>query len=519
MLMLAVAPFSAGQEYNFNPEEMIAAGHAPDTVLVGFRPEAGRGGPDAVAQEFGLERIKHFKQIDVGVFRVPGGDAPGAAMRIATHEAVAFAEPNYIRRTCFTPNDPNYGQQWGFPKINAEAAWDVTLGSSDVIVAVIDTGIDQDHPDLVNQRWINAGEIAGNGVDDDGNGYVDDRFGYDFFGNAFLGIFPPGEGAEDNDPEDDMGHGSHTAGTVAAQTDNAIGVAGTASGCRVMVVRALGTIFGFGYSSDIIEAQLYAADNGADIISMSLGSPQFSQAELNAAIYAESLGVLVVAAAGNDGDQTLSYPAGYPMVMAVSATTSGDGIASFSTRGANVEVAAPGQGIVSCWTGAGYQSADGTSMACPHAAGVCALALSLNTAITAGQARQMVRNGAIDLGTAGWDLKFGVGRLDAHAAVTAAVPDAGQIALFTPGDGSTLNSGSIPFGFGWSRVSGADTYALQFKTPGGLVKTLTGLGDNFFYPSQGTWTSMPRGTYQWRAGALDANGNLLSATGWWHFTR
>jgi len=283
------------------------------------------------------------------------------------------------------------------------------------------------------------------------------------------------------------------------------------------VIRALGGLLGMGYSSDIISAMLYAADNGANIVSMSLGSTQFSQAELAAVVYGENLDVLFVAAAGNGGNTALNYPAGYPQVMAVSATNSSDSLAGFSTQGANVELAAPGVNILSTWKGGGYYTADGTSMACPHAAGVAALVRSLDPTLTASQVRQMVRAGTVDLGTPGWDFQFGDGRLDAYGALTVPVPDPTQIALLTPGDGSTLNSGASPFGFGWTGTAGAATYAIQIQLPSGGTITLTGLSDNYYYPSQSSWNSAQAGVYMWRAAALNGSGQVITVTDWWEF--
>jgi len=515
----AAQPLASAQDRPVDVARLLERGYAPDTILVQFKPEAAKSAVDAITRAMDMERVRYFEQIDVGVYKIPVDTVLSTVDTLGAFPEVAFAEPNYIRRTSFIPNDPRYSDQWGFPKISAPAAWDITLGSSDVIVAVIDTGIDQDHPDLINQRWINTDEIAGNGIDDDNNGYTDDRFGYDFFGNALFGIIPPGENAEDNDPEDDMGHGSHTAGTVAAETDNATGVAGTASGCRVMVVRALGTILGMGYSSDIINAMFYATDNGAHVISMSLGSTAFSTAELTAAVYAENNDVLIVAAAGNGGNTQMNYPAGYPTVLSVSATTSADGLASFSSRGANVDVAAPGVGIVSCDLGGGYASQQGTSMACPHVAGLSALVRSQFPTATAAQVRQMVRNGADDLGAAGWDPNFGDGRINALGTLTTTVPDPDQVALFQPGNGGTLNSAGTAFGFGWSRVASAASYAVQFQVPWGGTVTVMNLPYNFFYPAQSVWGNIPPGSYKWRAGALDSNGQVISISPWWDFNK
>ncbi|MEQ8768639.1 MAG: S8 family peptidase [Planctomycetota bacterium] len=500
-------------------ERELALGYDLDSILVAFQPEVDADSRAAIADVFGLTHSKTIPAIGVDVFGIPHGEVESIVSALGTLGEVRFAEPNYIRRTTFVPNDPQYNQQYGFQRINAEAAWDVTLGNAQVVVAVIDTGLDQDHPDLAGQRWVNTGEVAGNGVDDDNNGYVDDRFGYDFFGDALFDIIPPGEAAEDSNPEDDNGHGTHTAGTVGAATNNGVGVAGTASGCRVMVVRALGSILGFGYSSDIINAMIYAADNGASVISMSLGSTAFSNAELSAAAYGESLGVFIVAASGNGGDATLNYPAGYPQVMAVGATDSNDNIASFSTRGANVEVSAPGVDVLSTWLSAGYSSVSGTSMACPHAAGTSALVRSTDLGMSASQARVLMQETATDLGAAGWDQNYGNGRIDAASAVTTAPPSASQVRQFQPGDGSTLNSGSTPFGFGWTRVPGAGSYTIQVELPNLQSLLLSNLPENFFYTPQNVWNNAPSGNYRWRLAAVSPSFQVISISGWWSFTK
>jgi subtilisin family serine protease len=517
LAIFAISPIALAQEPEAQYERLLATGYSPDTILVRFGPEADI---EALAVSAGITEIRPIDRIDVSVCQVSEGSVLSAIETLAASGDILFAEPNYLRRTFFTPNDPRYGEQYGFQKINAENAWNITLGSSNVIVAVIDTGVDQDHPELINQRWINTDEIAGNGIDDDGNGYIDDRFGYDFFGKAlFGGLLPPPEGEEDSNPEDDNGHGTHTAGTVAAETDNATGVAGTASGCKVMVIRALGGLLGFGYSSDIMKAMVYAADNGAHVISMSLGSTQFSSAELAVAAYCTTNDVLIVAAAGNGGNAQVNYPAGYPQVMAVSASNQSDNIASFSTTGVNIDVAAPGAGVLSTWKGAGYKSADGTSMACPHAAGVCALVRSQFPAINADQARLMVRDGATDLGAAGWDSKYGDGRLEAYGALTASVPDPAQVRLFSPGNGGFINTGNTPFGFGWSRVTGAASYAIQFELPSTNVVTVPGITKSHFYAPASVWTNVPAGQYRWRVGALNGNNAVISVSSWWTFSK
>ena len=274
-----------------------------------------------------------------------------------------------------TPNDQlfilqdalnNTGQTGGTPDadIDAPEAWDITTGNSDVVVAVIDTGIDYDHPDLAANIWINPGEIPGNGMDDDSNGYVDDVHGWNFVKN-------------NKNPDDDHGHGTHVAGIIGAVGNNSIGVAGVAWNVKLMPLKVLDRR-GRGFTSDVIEAINYAAHR-ADVINLSLGSNNFSQGMKDAIANASAL---VVAAAGNDGnnnDETPSYPASYDLdnIIAVAATNHKDKLTGFSNYGAtSVDLAAPGNLIASTYRGGRYAYMSGTSMATPHVSGGAALVMA-----------------------------------------------------------------------------------------------------------------------------------------------
>ena len=256
--------------------------------------------------------------------------------------------------------------------IDALEAWQVSQGSSNVVVGVLDSGVDYTHPDLASQMWVNPGEdCAGcrsNGLDDDANGYVDDWRGWDFAGN-------------DNDPMDDNGHGTHVAGTIGARQDSQ-GVVGVSWRVRLMPLKFIGAN-GEGTAADAVRAVLYAAANGAQITNNSYGGDGFSQAMLDAIQTSDAAGSLFVAAAGNDfsnNDEAPVYPADYdvPNVLTVAASDHFDRKAWFSNYGAaSVDLAAPGFGIYSTWPGGGYRSSDGTSMAAPHVAGAAALAKAL----------------------------------------------------------------------------------------------------------------------------------------------
>jgi|1048.fasta_scaffold18801_2 subtilisin family serine protease len=262
--------------------------------------------------------------------------------------------------------DPEISKMYGLSKIGVQQAWQTTSGSSKVLVADIDTGIDYNHEDLINNTWRNPNEIAGDGVDNDGNGFVDDIVGWDFRD-------------KDARPFDDNSHGSHTAGTIAATGGNGIGISGVAQQASVMSLRFLGGSEGSGSLEDAIKAIEYATNNGAQIMSNSWGGGGFSQAMFDAISRANDKGILFVAAAGNSGsdnDKKAQYPANYklPNVLTVAATDSADKLASFSCYGATtVHLAAPGVKILSTTPGNKYASLSGTSMATPHVTGAAVL--------------------------------------------------------------------------------------------------------------------------------------------------
>jgi Subtilase family len=287
-------------------------------------------------------------------------------------------------------NVPNLGgNNWSNDMVNAPEAWARGYTGRGVVVAVVDTGVDYTHQDLDGQMWRNTREIAGNGRDDDGNGYIDDVMGWDFFSN-------------DNNPMDitsatNMGHGTHVAGTIAAE-NNGMGITGVAYNARIMAVRALGSS-GSGSVTGIAQGIRYAADNGADVINLSLGGGYSTDID-TAVRYASSRGAVVVMAAGNDG---LSQP-GSPARMATSVGIAVGAIdrnwnmASFSNRAGNTVmdyVVAPGVGILSTVPGNRYTSMNGTSMATPHVAGVVALMLSANPNLTPNQVEQIITQSAM----------------------------------------------------------------------------------------------------------------------------
>src|SRR6266700_4635514 len=324
---------------------------------------------------------------------------------------VEFAEEEKVISVNFAPNDPyflsagswgqSYDDLWGIKKIGAPPAWDTTAGTG-VIIAVVDTGIDYNHLDIASNIWINANEIAGNGVDDDGNGYADDVRGWDFVGPDYRN---PTQG---NDPIDHNGHGTHVAGTIAAVGNNGIGVIGVAWHARIMAVKFLDAS-GSGFTAGAINAVLYAASMGAKVMSNSWGGGGFSQALNDAIATADMAGALFVAAAGNsnsNNDITPNYPSNYdvPNVLAVAATDHNDAKASFSSYGATtVDLGAPGVGILSsvpmvgstcCSDPSGYKLLSGTSMATPHVSGAAALVFAQFPGITHHQVKDRLMSSA-----------------------------------------------------------------------------------------------------------------------------
>lgn len=315
-------------------------------------------------------------------------DLRAIADALNAREDIAYAHPDYILTSLQAspgerrfPDDPFFGNLWGLHNtgqtgglsgadIDAPEAWTYTTGSAEVTVAVIDTGVDYTHPDLAANMWFNPGEIAGNGLDDNGSGFIDDVHGYDFVNNR-------------GSPMDDHNHGTHCAGTIAAVGDNALGITGVAWEARIMALKFLDSR-GSGVLSDAVRAIDYAIAHGAHIINASFGGPGFAPALEEAIARAGEAGILFVAAAGNssnDNAVTPMYPAAYdlPNLIAVAATNHLDERAPFSNYGqTTVHLGAPGQAIFSTVRNAGYQNMSGTSMAAPHVAGAAALLLARN---------------------------------------------------------------------------------------------------------------------------------------------
>lgn len=419
LVIVAGAAFAPPAAAGTPPPQVAAVSasrYRAGAVLVRFKPEAAKSGHSALAAE-GLEVTQEIPEIGVLAVAVPQGEEAATAARLAGRGDVAYAELDYIASAQVVPNDSNYGKQWGLEQIGAPQAWEVTTGASDIVIAVVDSGIDLEHEDLEAKVWRNTGEIAFNGKDDDGNGYVDDVEGWHFYTNGAGGDWLV---------SDDNGHGTHVSGIAAAATNNGKGVAGVAWDSPIMTVKVLGSDATGPYSS-IAAGIIYAVDNGARIINLSLGGESFSQTLCNAVTTATSKGRIVVAASGNDGPAIL-YPAMCPGALAVAATDASDEHASFSNAGSRIDLAAPGVNIWSTWYASllhlgTYASRGGTSQAAPFVSGAAALVWSRWPGLTAGGVKAQLLATAKDVGQPGKDDETGWGRLDVAAAVAAPAPD------------------------------------------------------------------------------------------------
>jgi subtilisin family serine protease len=362
-----------------------------DSLLVQFRDKNAANA--SIGQSIAGTRIDSQLTTD-GWYSVsvPVGTSMQQALAFwQSHPNVAIVTPDFELTTQSIPNDPSFGSLWGLSNngsqggllnadINIEPAWALGTATS-IVTAVIDTGVDYTHPDLASNIWTNTDEVAGNGIDDDGNGFVDDVRGWDFVNN-------------DSDPMDDNGHGTHVAGTIGAVGNNGIGVTGVAWTASIMPLKFLDQS-GSGSLSDAIKAIQYARVNGAKIINASWGGGGFSSALQSAITQFITSGGLFVAAAGNEAtnnDVTPSYPANYQGVISVGASTRTDTRASFSNYGTSVDVFAPGQSILSTLPGNRYGSLSGTSMATPQVAGALALLWGQNPTLSANSISQALIN-------------------------------------------------------------------------------------------------------------------------------
>ncbi len=375
-----------------------AAPYDSHTVLVKLRDGVTNTQRSAVLSAAGAGPVVgSVDGTDALVVRVRQADPARVARALDRSTLVAYAEPNYVLRATATPNDPRFSEEYGLNNtgqtggsadadIDAPEGWDAAgLGgfpsSGGARVGIVDTGIDQTHPDLAGKTAACATSYTA--------------------GTALV----PGACADDN------GHGSHVAGTITANTNNGQGVAGVSPSSSLVICKALATAAGTGLTSDIANCLNWTSQQGVKVISMSLGGGD--SATLKQAVQtASNRGVLLIAAAGNDGDSTLNYPAAYPEVMSVAATDDRDHRASFSNANSDVEIAAPGVNVLSTYAGGLYMELSGTSMATPHVSGVAAVLFTQTPSATAASVRSKLTSTADDIGAPGRDTSFGYGRVN-----------------------------------------------------------------------------------------------------------
>lgn len=326
---------------------------------------------------------------------------------------IEYAEKKPLFKTSFIPNDVQ-GSQWGLTKINAVQAWDISRGNASVKIAVVDNAVSTLHEDLQANMYINTGEIAGNGIDDDLNGYIDDVSGYDVADGDGNPNPPVSAG-----PSAPFIHGTHCAGTAAASTDNGVGIASIGFNTTIIPVKCTpdNSSSQGNELPNAYDGVYYGIRAGADVISMSWGGG-FSTTGESIMSAASSLGIVLVAAAGNNDSSTPFYPAGYAQVISVGATDISDSKSSFSNYGTTIDVMAPGSGIYSTVSGNGseYGSLSGTSMACPLVAGLCALVIDQNPSFTPAQVKTALQDGCdnIDALNPSYIGMMGAGRINAY---------------------------------------------------------------------------------------------------------
>lgn len=405
----------------------------PGELLVRFKPGVERAEVDALNREAAARPLSSIKRLDVTRVVIESGAIDEAVDRYMESGLVEFAEPNYRRKASdIMPNDPLYVDQWGLRKIGMGRAWELTASAlTQVKVAVLDTGVDANHEDLSDSLAINmsnGGKVLGKRFFVDGSGK---------------------QGSDDNFT-DESGHGTHISGIIAAKTNNSLGVAGIASTARIMPVKVLDDI-GFGDDGSIALGLMWAADNGARIINMSLAGPTPSKTLGEAVKYAQGKGVLVVAATGNDGSGTPNYPAAYEGVIGVGAVDSKDVWIHQSNFGQHVDVVAPGVSILSTflvsqsYDGQAYEANSGTSMATGVVSGLAALLLAVNPALTPERVEGILSVSADDLGSVGWDRYYGHGRINAAKAVQlGAAATKPSVTIISPANNTHITKPVMP---------------------------------------------------------------------------
>jgi hypothetical protein len=441
------------------------AGRVPERLLVKPKHSVPESTLHSIFLANGARQTDTVRQTDVRILHVPESRLEHVLDSLKNNPNIEFAEPDYLYQPELIPNDTYYANEWHLPKISAPQAWDLVQGSSNIIIAILDTGVDGSHPELMGKM------VAG----------------YNFFDN-------------NTNTSDVYNHGTPVAGVAAASGNNGLGVASLAWGCLIMPVRVSDTN-GWASGVDIANGLTWAADQGARVANISFGASTDSTVR-SAAQYFQSKGGVVTVSAGNDGI-VVSDPDN-PYVLTVSATDQNDLVPSWSTTGTNVDLSAPGVSILTTTRGGGYGWSTGTSVSAPIVAGVAALVLSVNPSLTGDQVQTILKQSADDFGPAGWDPSYGYGRVNAYKAVLAATGtptnSAPSTAIVSPASG-TIVSNTVTITVSATDVVSVTTIKCYLN--GSCVAT------NSAVPAAFSWdtTSYSNGVYLLQAMAIDSMGN------------
>lgn len=435
----------------------------PDEILLKFKPGVDEKTKDNIRKHFGVKKEEVIDKIDVERVKIPEKAKDKVIEALKHNPRVEYAEPNFINKAALIPNDTYFPQMWNLPKIAAPQGWDISTGTSSAVIAIIDSGVNLTHEDLV-------GKVSGTA--------------------------------------DDYGHGTQVAGVAAASSNNGKGVTGVCWLCPILSLKVLNSA-GLGGDSSVAAGVTTAADNGARVINLSLGGYANSAAIQDAVNYAWNHGVVVVAAAGNDNTSTPFYPAANANVVAVGGSNPDDTKLSVSNYGPWLDVIAPGESILTTTMNGSYDLAGGTSFASPHVAGLAGLIFSAKSGLTNQQVVDIITSTALDLGVAGKDDLYGWGRIQADKALQKAVettpppPDtqAPTISVTSPASGSTV-SGLVDI-----TASASDNVGVtkvEFYVDGILFATDT------TSPYLASWdtTTVSNGSHTLSAKAYDLAGNV-----------
>ncbi len=448
-------------------------GFVHEQLVVKLKPKVKESVAQSLFKKHGAREQEALSQINVRVIQVPAARLAKVMNALKRNRHVESAEPDWLLTPDATPNDPYYSQQWQLPKIGAPAAWDMTTGSSMVTVAILDSGVEGANPDLAPLLVP----------------------GWNFYDN-------------NSNTSDVTGHGTAVAGAAAANGNDGVGVAGVAWNCRIMPLRIAGTN-GLASSSAVASALTWASDNGARVANISYANVTKVTAVISAAQYFQSRGGVVTASAGNLA--TFDPTPDNAHFLLVSATDSNDALASWSNTGNNVDLAAPGVSIGTTVRGGVYGYASGTSFSAPLVAGVAALVISANPALSGAQVQSVLRQSADDLGAPGWDPSYGNGRVNAAGALTAALASVPVestppvVNIIGPSSASTI-SGTVPVSI--TATDNVSVVQVEWYLDGAQV------GVSGVAPAVFSWDTRAsvNGSHGLQARARDAAGNVgLSA--------